>query len=172
MNFRGCLSLGLARATVVLIAAVSVMALVLGSECVDARPRSTMDTGDIERAVRAVLDAQVAAWNRGDIDGFMDGYARLDSTRFASGGTVVRGWQTVHDRYKKSYDTREKMGQLTFSDLEVSVLSPDSAIVFGHWQLARSGDAPGGLFTLLFARTKDGWRIVADHTSAGEAPKQ
>ena len=120
-----------------------------------------------EAAIRAVLDAQVAAWNRGDIDAFMEGYERSDATRFASGDTVSRGWQTVHDHYKKSYDTPEKMGKLTFSDLEITTLSRDAAIAFGHWRLDRAGDTPHGLFTLLFRKTKAGWRIAADHTSAG-----
>ena len=68
-------------------------------------------------AIRAVLDDQAAAWNRGDIDGFMTGYAPSPTTTFVSGDEVTRGWQTVRDRYAKKYDSREKMGTLTFSDL-------------------------------------------------------
>ena len=117
-------------------------------------------------AIRAVLDAQVAAWNRGDIDGFMDGYWRSPETVFISGDTVTHGWQTVLDRYKKGYDTREKMGALAFSDLEIKVISKDAAVATGRWQLARSGDTPHGRFTLIFRKTKDGWRIVHDHTSS------
>lgn len=117
-------------------------------------------------AVRAVLDAQAAAWNRGDIDGYMDGYARSDETTFISGDTLTRGWQTVLERYKKGYDTRAKMGQLTFSDLEIKPIDKDAAIVLGRWQLTREKDTPRGRFTLLFRRTKDGWRIVHDHTSS------
>lgn len=120
-----------------------------------------------ERAVRAVLDAQAAAWNRGDIDAFMDGYDRSDSTRFASGGTVVRGWKTVRDRYKARYATREKMGTLSFTDLELTPTGPKSMVVFGRWRLDYAGGgSDGGLFTLLFERKPAGWRIVADHTSS------
>ena len=117
-------------------------------------------------AIRAVIDAQRDAWNRGDIEGYMDGYDRSGETVFISGDRVTRGWQTVLERYKKSYDSREKMGTLTFSDLEITVLSKDAAIVLGRWHLRRSKDEPHGRFTLLFRKTKAGWRIVHDHTSS------
>jgi ketosteroid isomerase-like protein len=117
-------------------------------------------------SVRAVLDAQVAAWNRGDIEGFMDGYWRSPETVFVSGDTVTHGWQTVLDRYKKGYDTRDKMGTLTFYDLEIKVISKDTAVALGRWQLQRAQDTPHGRFTLIFRRTHDGWRIVHDHTSS------
>ena len=117
-------------------------------------------------AIRAVLDAQAAAWNRGDIEGYMDGYARSPDTVFVSGDRVTRGWQTVLERYKKTYNTREKMGTLTFSDLEITVLSKESALVLGRWHLQRSKDEPHGRFTLLFRKTKTGWKIVHDHTSS------
>jgi ketosteroid isomerase-like protein len=116
--------------------------------------------------VQAVLRAQEAAWNRGDIDGFMNGYARSNDTTFVSGGKVTRGWQTVRDRYKKKYDTREKMGTLTFSDLHVTVNAPDAANAIGKWQLRRAHDTPHGRFNLLFKRTADGWRIVRDETTS------
>jgi beta-aspartyl-peptidase (threonine type) len=117
-------------------------------------------------AIRTVLDAQVAAWNRGDIEGFMDGYARADDIVFLSGDSLTHGWQTVLDRYKKNYDTREKMGTLAFSDLEINVIDKDAAIVIGRWQLTRAGDTPHGRFTLIFRRRAEGWRIVHDHTSS------
>ena len=118
--------------------------------------------------IRAVMAAQVSAWNHGDIDGFMNGYARSESTEFMSGDKLTRGWQTVRDRYKKKYDSREKMGTLTFSELKITQLGVDVALVIGRWQLARQGDKPHGRFTLLFRRLSDGWRIVHDHTSAAE----
>jgi uncharacterized protein (TIGR02246 family) len=117
-------------------------------------------------AIRAVLDAQVAAWNRGDLEGYMDGYQRSPDIVFISGDRVTRGWKTVLERYKRSYDTPEKMGVLTFSDVEITLLSKDAALVFGRWHLQRSKDGPHGRFTLLFRKTKAGWRIVHDHTSS------
>ena len=115
--------------------------------------------------IRAVLAAQVAAWNEGDIDGFMGGYARSAETTFVSQAQVTRGWQTVRDRYARKYDSREKMGRLTFSDLEITLLGDDAALVLGSWSLRRPDDQPHGKFTLLLRRRSEGWRIVLDHTS-------
>jgi ketosteroid isomerase-like protein len=116
-------------------------------------------------SIRAVLDAQAAAWNRGEIDGFMAGYDRSPATTFVSGDEVHRGWQVVRDRYAKKYNTRAKMGRLTFSGLTITPLCADAAIALGSWSLARNGDHPHGKFTLLFRKRREGWRIVLDHTS-------
>lgn len=118
------------------------------------------------RAIRAVLDAQVAAWNRGDIEGYMNGYDRSPNTEFVGADSITRGWQDVLDRYKKRYDTPEKMGVLAFSDLEIMMLSSDAALVLGRWHLKRANDEPHGTFTLLFRKRKAGWRIVHDHSSS------
>ncbi len=131
--------------------------------CVSIRAADPAETG-----IRAVLDAQADAWNRGDIDGYMNGYARGDATEFLGGDTITRGWQTVRDRYAKKYDSREKMGTLTFSEIEVQPLSADAALVIGRWALERKEDQPHGRFTLIFRKLPEGWRIVHDHTSAAE----
>jgi ketosteroid isomerase-like protein len=117
-------------------------------------------------AVTAVLNAQSAAWNRGDIEGYMAGYLRSEDTVFVSGDNVTRGWQTVLDRYRKNYDSREKMGSLTFSDLEITPLGDDTVIVLGRWHLQRAKDEPHGRFTLILRRTKQSWKIIHDHTSS------
>lgn len=121
--------------------------------------------------IRSILRAQQEAWNRGDIDGFMNGYARSASTVFISEDTIRRGWQTVRDRYRKKYSSRAKMGTLTFSDLEITLLSSDSAVASGRWKLKRANDQPHGRFTLILRRLPEGWRIVYDHTSAASPPK-
>ena len=118
------------------------------------------------KAIRAVLDAQVAAWNRGDIEAFMDGYERSEKTVFVGGDNVTRGWQTVLDRYKRNYDTREKMGTLSFADMEITPLGNDAALVLMRWHLQRAKDEPHGRSTLIMRRTKQGWKIVHDHSSA------
>lgn len=115
--------------------------------------------------IRKVMNDQAAAWNQGSIDGFMQGYWNSPQLTFVSGTVVTRGWQPTIQRYKKSYDTREKMGVLTFSDLEITILSKDSAVVLGSWALQREKDKPGGKFTLVFRKFKDGWKVVHDHTS-------
>lgn len=117
-------------------------------------------------AILAVLDAQRDAWNRGDLEGYMNGYDRSPRTEFVGGDEITRGWQTVLDRYKKKYNSREKMGVLTFSDVEITMLSKDTALVLGRWHLKRANDEPHGTFTLVFRKRKAGWRIVHDHTSS------
>jgi ketosteroid isomerase-like protein len=119
----------------------------------------------IVRDITAVLNTQTDAWNRGDIDAFMLGYWNSEKLVFASGDNVTHGWQTTLDRYKKNYNSREKMGTLKFSDLEINVISKDAAVVLGSWSLTRISDNPKGKFTLIFRKFKDGWRIVHDHTS-------
>jgi uncharacterized protein (TIGR02246 family) len=118
--------------------------------------------------IQSVLTAQQDAWNRGDIDAFMNGYARLASTVFISEDEVRRGWETVRDRYRVKYSNRAKMGTLSFAEIEVTMLSPDAAVVLGRWNLKRENDEPHGRFTLIFKRLPEGWRIVHDHTSAAK----
>ena len=120
--------------------------------------------------IQNLLHAQQEAWNRGDIDAFMNGYWRSAETVFVSGDEVTRGWQKVLDRYKTKYSDRAKMGTLTFSNLEITSLSNDSAVALGVWKLKRANDEPHGRFTLIFRRLPAGWRIVHDHTSAASPP--
>jgi len=121
--------------------------------------------------IQSVLSAQRDAWNRGDIDAFMNGYARSGSTVFVSEDEVGRGWETVRDRYRLKYSDRAKMGTLSFSDIEITMLSPDSAVVLGLWRLKRANDEPHGRFTLIFKRLPEGWRIIHDHTSVASPTK-
>lgn len=120
-----------------------------------------------EEAIRMVLNSQTEAWNQGSIRAFMEGYAQTDSLRFASGGNVWYGWDETLQRYQETYIDEGMMGALTFDDLDIRLVSADHAIVFGRWSLARSETYTdvGGLFTLLFQRRPEGWRIVHDHTS-------
>src|SRR5258705_4460166 len=101
-------------------------------------------------AIRAVLDAQRDAWNRGDVEGYMDGYERSAETVFVSGDDVIRGWQTVTDRYKKNYNTPERMGTLTFSDLEITPLENNAAAVFCRRHLPTPAEEPPGRITPAF----------------------
>jgi len=126
--------------------------------------------GSASRPIRQVLETQAAAWNQGNIDRFMNGYARSSATTFVSADEVTRGWQTVRDRYAKKYRGRQQMGHLTFSELTIFPLCPDAAMVLGSWRLQREHDSPHGKFTLLFRKLPEGWRIVLDHTSAASPP--
>ena len=120
-----------------------------------------------EDRIRQVLDDQTAAWNRGDIAGFMEGYDKSESTTFVN-ATITKGHAQVLASYLKRYPTREKMGTLKFSGLEIRPLGSDYASVIGHFHLDRTAEAGGeasGIFTLLFHRTAQGWKIILDHTS-------
>ncbi len=123
-----------------------------------------------KKAIRAVLDKQVAEWNRADIPAFMSTYVKSDELRFSSGGTVQRGYEETLQRYLRRYPTPDAMGHLEFVDLEILILSQDWAQVHGRYQLKRTGDYGDatGLFTLLLKNTETGWKILHDHTSAGE----
>ena len=143
------------------IALIALAAALCGSRSVRADD-SNNATSEIQNVIRAQQDA----WNRGDIDGFMNGYARSRSTIFVSEDVVRRGWETVRARYKKKYPDRAKMGLLAFSNLEITPVSAEAAVVLGRWKLKRAQDEPHGRFTLIFRKSADGWRIVHDHTSA------
>ena len=146
--------------------AVLLFALLLSTRVTAQKPQER-NTAKQVADIRAVLDAQRDAWNRGDIEGYMQGYAHSEDTVFVSGDNLTRGWQTVLERYKRTYNSREKMGTLTFAELETTLLSKDAAIVTGRWHLQRANDAPHGRFTLVFRKTKQGWKIIHDHTSSG-----
>lgn len=138
-----------------------------------AKPK-TGQNREQEKAIRKVLADQQAAWNQGDIPGFMDGYVRSEELRFASGGTYRFGWKVTLEKYKKGYPNAEAMGKLTFSDLQVQVLSEKYAEVFGRWHLKRGGkfEDISGLYTLLMQKTKAGWRVLHDHTSSKQPEKK
>lgn len=116
-------------------------------------------------AITAVLNTQVAAWNRGDVDAFLEGYWRSPEVSFGGASGFTKGWEGVRDRYKKNYADRAAMGTLDFSALEFRFLGPDSALVLGHWHLKREKGNIGGVFSLVWQRFPEGWRIVHDHTS-------
>jgi uncharacterized protein (TIGR02246 family) len=117
-------------------------------------------------AINAVLNAQQSAWNRGDVDAFLLGYWHSNDLTFSGSSGVSRGWDAVLARYKKNYPDRAAMGQLDFSELEFRFLGPDAALVLGRWHLKREKDDLGGVFTLVWQRFPDGWKIIHDHTSA------
>ena len=122
---------------------------------------------EIEADIRSLLQEQSGAWNEGDLVRFVADYLDSPRMRFVSGGSVRYGSADVLDRYRRTYPDRAAMGVLTFTDLDVRVLSDEYVFVFGRYHLERATDAPTGLFTLLFERTGDGWKISHDHTSSG-----
>jgi ketosteroid isomerase-like protein len=124
----------------------------------------------VQSAVTGVLNQQVTAWNNHDLDAFMSSYWHSPELTFFSGAEKSSGWQAAMDRYRKNYQGNgREMGKLDFSDLQVLPLGTDAALVRGAWHLTMSdGKAPHGLFTLIFRKFPEGWKIVHDHTSAAE----
>jgi len=118
-------------------------------------------------AIRAVLDAQVKAWNKGDLPAFMEGYWQSPALTFFSGNNKTGGWQATLERYRSKYQGEKKeMGQLTFKDLTIEMLGADHALVKGRFVLRLRDDSPTGLFTLIMRKLPvAGWRIIHDHTS-------
>ena len=127
-------------------------------------PSSEEHKSDHE-AILAILNAQQAAWNRGDVDAFLTGYWQSPEVTFSGSNGVSRGWDEVLARYKRNYPDRAAMGQLDFSELEFRFLGPDAALVLGRWHLKRENDELGGVFSLVWQRFPDGWKIIHDHTS-------
>jgi ketosteroid isomerase-like protein len=118
-------------------------------------------------AIRKVMNAQVAAWNKGDLEGYMDGYWCSPDLEFYSGTTITKGWDATLERYKKRYQQGgNEMGKLDFSELAIHTNPSDIAWVTGKWHLKmKDGSDRGGLFTLIFRKTPTGWKITHDHTS-------
>ncbi len=129
------------------------------------------DNHEVDRAaINAVLKAQQTAWNRGDVDAFLVGYWQSPELTFSGSNGVSRGWDGVLARYKKNYPDRATMGELNFSDLEVRFLGSDAALVLGKWHLKREMGDIGGVFSLVWQKFPEGWKIIHDHTSTVSFP--
>jgi beta-aspartyl-peptidase (threonine type) len=128
------------------------------------------DRGDSVRAARAVLERQVIDWNKGDLDGFLGGYWNSPKVVFQSGGQRLDGWEAMRQRYRRRYQAEGRaMGRLEFSALDLEPLGPEAVLARGRWRLTMpDGSRPGGLFTVIFRKLPEGWKIVHDHTSAEE----
>ncbi|PYT48999.1 MAG: DUF4440 domain-containing protein [Acidobacteria bacterium] len=150
--------------SVLLASGFTVVLVVFGSVRLLGTPDKGRDADT--RAINDVLSAQQSAWNRGDVDAFLVGYWRSPELTFSGSSGVSRGWDGVLARYKKSYPNHAAMGQLEFSDLEFRFLGPDAALVLGQWHLKRESGDIGGVFTLVWQKFPDGWKIIHDHTSA------
>jgi ketosteroid isomerase-like protein len=153
----------------VLFLVISVSCIVLSSTCHEARAQEG-GNGNAARAIEKVLHKQQEAWNKHDLEGFMAGYWNSPGLTFFSGAKEYDGWHAAMDRYLAKYGSPgHEMGKLEFSGLRVEVVGQEAAFVRGTWKLTMAdGKKPGGLFTLVFRKFPEGWKIVHDHTSAGE----
>ncbi len=123
---------------------------------------------DAQDALPAVLKQQSDFWNKGDLDGFMKSYLNSPKISYTSGGVVVNGYEALKKRYVEKYGSKkDTMGQLSFSDLKITALGTKDALCIGNWHLERAKQPTlDGVFTLIFSKTNDGWKIIHDHTSA------
>jgi uncharacterized protein (TIGR02246 family) len=138
---------------------------IAGAACMVAPPVRRFAVMD-KTAVTTVLQDQVDAWNRGDLAGYMAGYAKSDALVFTSGGKVRKGWQATFDTYQTKYGKDPStMGKLAFSITQVDALGADGAVVLGTWTLTESQVPGTGVFTVVLERRPEGWRIIHDHTS-------
>lgn len=145
---------------------LGVLLLVACSVAAQAQTAKPTVDGDAAKAITAVLNAQVAAWNRGDLKGYMQGYWHSPELTFFAGPNESAGWEAAYRRYRTAYAGKNKeMGTLEFTNLRIEVLGPDAAFVRGGWQLTmKDGSQRRGLFTLVFKKFSDGWRIIHDHS--------
>jgi uncharacterized protein (TIGR02246 family) len=146
------------------------MAFLLGMVMVFAICAFGQKAGDpAPAAIQKVIEEQQAAWNRHDLEGFMAGYWKSPELTFFSGAQETKGWEAALDRYQKTYQSAgHEMGKLEFANVRIEMLGPEAAFVRGEFHLTMSdGKTPHGLFTLIFRKFPQGWKIVHDH-SAGE----
>lgn len=127
--------------------------------------KKAYDLEATRNTIAEAMKAQEAAWNAGDISGFMNFYKNDDEIRFVSERGVDKGYETILKRYQKSYPDTETMGKLKFEILEFVPAGDSNAMVIGSWTLFRENDQPGGYFSLLWEKTPEGWKIINDHTS-------
>lgn len=140
---------------------VKILLLLLSLCCCTAAIAGSAD----EAVIRKILDRQSAAWNKGNIDGFMEGYWQHDSLMFIGKKGITYGWENTRNNYKKSYPDSTAMGKLQFTIIQVRSLSASYQQVTGKWHLLRSAGDLEGYFTLLFRKIKGHWVIIADHSS-------
>lgn len=125
-------------------------------------------TSGSEAEIKHMLQRQTDAWNRGDIEGFVNDYWKSGGLTFSGANGVTRGWSGLLERYRRSYPTLAAMGKLSFANLEIEMLATDAALVLGRWRLDREKDAPGGVFSLIVRKFPEGWRVMHDHTSSDQ----
>jgi ketosteroid isomerase-like protein len=147
------------------------MSLALLAANADPGSRAQPASASEDAAIKAVLARQQTAWNQGDVETFMQGYWNSPELTFAGTSGITRGYDPVLAHYKQRYPDKATMGHLEFTDLEVHSLGGSAALVLGKWHLTREAGNVGGVFSLVFQKFPDGWKIVHDHTSQAVAAK-
>jgi len=144
---------------------VTMLAFVVILVCNGGAAPSKKTVPSDQASIEGILSAQQKAWNEGNVEEFMSGYWHSEELTFSGSNGVSRGFDAVRERYHQNYPDRQTMGKLDFSGLEFHFLGKDGALVLGRWHLLREKGDVGGVFSLVFQRFPDGWRIIHDHTS-------
>ena len=110
-----------------------------------------------EAAIRAVLTEQVAAWNRGDLVGFMA--QCTEDVAYVTAEGVIRGRDAVRQRYAARYPESAGMPRLTLTVLEVREAG-NTAVVVASWDAT----IRGGHALLGFERHDGHWMLAWDAT--------
>jgi ketosteroid isomerase-like protein len=139
---------------------ITILNLLIFFCCTD----SDLKISKIQTDILNILNEQKALWNIGDIEGFMKYYWQSKDLTFQSGNKRLQGWDELLSMYKNNYGG-ENMGELGFTDIEIQVLSDELAYVLGRWKVTTKESVKEGLFTLIFRKFNEGWRIIVDHSS-------
>src|SRR5215470_869391 len=142
-----------------------VLALIATLACLTGEVRAQKAASSDQALIEGILSAQQKAWNDGNVEEFMKGYWQSEELTFSGSSGVSRGFHAVRERYQRNYPDRQTMGKLDFSGLEFHFLGKDGALVLGRWHLTREKGDVGGVFSLVFQRFPEGWKIIHDHTS-------
>lgn len=125
------------------------------------------------QAIRAVLAKQQVAWNAGDLEGFLQDYAKSPRLVFASGNEVSTGWPDALQRVRETYGSADRMGELTLQVLQIEPLGRAYAKALGRWRLTgHEPDSVQGLFTVILKKEPEGWVVIHDHTSQEEPSRE
>jgi len=145
-----------------LVVLLAIMVILAGDSCI---AQSQKTTPNDQTLLLGILSAQQKAWNDGNVEEFMKGYWHSEELTFSGSNGVSRGFEAVRERYHRNYPDRQTMGRLDFSGLEFHFFGKDGALVLGRWHLTREKGDIGGVFSLVFQRFPEGWKIIHDHTS-------
>jgi len=152
---------------------LSIGAAFIGMRELQAQGERVGDNSKAHDQVKKLLDTQVESWNKGDLDGFMLGYWKSDELTFFADNTVEKGYEALNQRYFKKYKADGKeMGKLTFSEVDIKLVSTTFVVVRGRWKVEKTTETRDGLYTLWMEKKPEGWRIIHDHSSANELPKK
>lgn len=144
------------------------LAATLGAALFSTAPAVSQKEDPLFTASRQQLDvvkivlAQQAAWNKGDLDGYLSHYKESPDTQ-AVLANLVRGVENIRAAYRQNFPNKDSMGSIEDTDIDVKTLGDNYALATGRYHLNRpkkSGGPVEGTFMELFEKTQGGWQII------------